>query len=94
LHVSAYAQVGIQTYADRCHTTPVGFLEGWYVEPALRKSGIGALLINAVKSWAIDYGLRELASDLLLHDATALTAHLSVGFEEVERSVKYRWALV
>lgn len=88
-----FAEVGKRAYADGCRTSPVAFLEGWYVSPDRRDAGIGAQLVRAAVSWAQQAGLHELASDSLLDNVVAHHAHLSVGFEEVERSIKYRMFL-
>jgi aminoglycoside 6'-N-acetyltransferase I len=83
-----FVEVGKRLYADGCYTSPVAFLEGWYVSPEMRGKGIGLKLVQASKSWAKQEHLHELASDSLIDDNTAHLAHLSVGFQEVERSVK------
>lgn len=88
-----FAEVGTQAYADGCETSPVAFLEGWYVEPGLRRTGVGARLVSAVGAWGKSQGLHELASDSDLENVTAHAAHLSLGFEEIERSIKYRLSL-
>ena len=88
-----FAEVGKRSYADGCETSPVAFLEGWYVSPDVREKGVGAKLVRSAVLWAKQEGLHELASDSLLDDKTAHIAHLGVGFQEVERSIKYRLAL-
>lgn len=49
--------------------------------------------MQAAAVWAQQRGVRELASDSLLEDAAAYAAHIQLGFQEVERSVKYRMPL-
>ena len=88
-----FAEVGERAYADGCESTPVGFLEGWFVEEEMRGRELGRLLVGAAIAWCRARGLRELASDALLKETDAQLAHQAVGFEEVERSVKYRLAL-
>ena len=85
-----FAEAGERAYADGCDTSPVAFLEGWYVRPTHRKQGVGAALLVAVEEWAVSRGLTELASDTLLENEAGLAAHLRSGFEEVERSIKLR----
>lgn len=88
-----FAEVGKRLYADGCETNPVAFLEGWFVSPETRGAGVGSKLVQAAGMWAKDQGLQELASDSLLNNEPAYRAHLSAGFEEVERSIKYRLSL-
>jgi aminoglycoside 6'-N-acetyltransferase I len=85
-----FAEVSIRPYADGCQTSPVAFLEGWYVDPDRRGSGVGRALVSAVEAWALGRGLRELASDALLHNEASHRAHERLGFVEVERAVRYR----
>ena len=88
-----FALAGERPYADGCDTSPVAFLEGCYVNSHIRKNHVGHDLIAGVEAWARDHGHRELASGSLLGEAGAHKPHLAVGFEEVERAVRYRKAL-
>ena len=91
--LAGFAEVGARAYADGCETSPVAYLEGWYVDPDVRRQGIGAALVRAAEAWARERGYRELASDALLDNLPSQEAHVALGFVEVERSVKYRKAL-
>ena len=88
-----FAEVGTRPYADGCVSSPVAFLEGWFVDPDMRGHGVGRALVQAVEAWARDRGFSELASDAVLDNEIAHRAHEGVGFEEVERAVRYRKAL-
>lgn len=85
-----FVEVGERPYADGCDTSPVAFLEGWFVAAEARGVGLGSKLVHAAVAWAKSRSLQELASDSLLDDEPAYRAHLSAGFQEVERSIKYR----
>jgi aminoglycoside 6'-N-acetyltransferase I len=85
-----FAEAGERAYADGCDSSPVAFLEGWYVAPSHRHHHVGRSLIELVERWARQRGLAELASDTLLENDTANLAHRAVGFVEVERSIKFR----
>jgi aminoglycoside 6'-N-acetyltransferase I len=78
------AEVSRRTYAEGCETSPVGFLEGWYVVPERRRQGIGRALVDAAEVWARELGCRELASDALVDNRVSAEAHRALGFEEVE----------
>jgi aminoglycoside 6'-N-acetyltransferase I len=88
-----FAEVGERAFADGCDTAPVAYLEGWYVDEDFRGQGIGRALIAAAEEWAREQGYREFASDALLENLESQKAHEAIGFEEVERAVRYRKAL-
>jgi aminoglycoside 6'-N-acetyltransferase I len=88
-----FAEVAERPYADGCDTSPVAYLEGWYVEPDVRAQQIGARLVAAVEGWARSRGHRELASDTDLDNLASQRAHEHLGFAEIERLVLYRKTL-
>ena len=77
-------------YVNGCATSPVGFLEGLYVDPARRRRGIARKLCRAVEDWAASLGCSEFASDVYLGNENSQRAHEALGFEETERVVYYR----
>ncbi len=79
--------------ADSCETSPVAYLEGWWVDADVRGQGIGAALIFAAEAWARARGYSEFASDTTLDNTLSQVAHERLGFVEVERAVLYRKAL-
>jgi len=88
--LAGFAELATRPYAEGCDTTPVAYLEGWYVDPDVRRRGVGAALIRAGEHWARARGYSELASDALLDNTVSHQAHEALGFSEVERSVHYR----
>ena len=88
--LAGFAEVGERDYADGCDTSPVAYLEGWYVDADVRRRGIGTALVDAAVEWARRQGYRELASDALLEETVSQRAHEAVGFIEIERAVRYR----
>jgi aminoglycoside 6'-N-acetyltransferase I len=88
-----FAEVGARSIAEGCTTSPVAYLEGWYVDPDARRRGVGTTLLHAVEDWARRAGYRELASDTELTNQVSQQVHERLGFTEVERAVQYRKAL-
>lgn len=80
-------------YVNGTESSPVAFLEGWYVRPQYQHRGAGRALIAAIESWASECGCSELASDALLDNLSAHRAHEACGFEETERVVYFRRVL-
>ncbi|MFC6839392.1 aminoglycoside 6'-N-acetyltransferase [Xanthomonas theicola] len=79
-----------QDYVNGTDSSPVGFLEGWYVAPEWRGRGVGLALLRQVLEWTRAQGCSELASDARIDDAAAQAAHRACGFEETERVVYFR----
>jgi aminoglycoside 6'-N-acetyltransferase I len=91
--LAGFVEVGERSYADGCDTSPVAYLEGWWVDADVRRQGVGAALVAAAVAWARSRGHRELASDALLENTVSHRAHEALGFVEVERVVKFRLSL-
>ena len=87
------AELSIRSHAEGCATGRVAYLEGWYVEPHVRRTGLGRSLIAAAERWAIAQGCTEFASDAEIDNAISAAAHHALGFDEVERLRCFRKAL-
>ena len=74
-------------YVEGTKTSPVGYLEGVYVEPDYRKQGYGKVLVKACEDWAKGKGCTEFASDCELHNMDSLAFHLRSGFTEANRII-------
>lgn len=61
------------------------YVEGWWVDPDLRKQGIGRALFAAIESWCREHGFTELASDARVDNLDSQAAHAALGFEPTER---------
>ncbi|ADG12461.1 N-acetyltransferase [Caulobacter segnis] len=77
-------------YVNGCETSPVAFVEGLYVRPEFRKTGVGLALCDAVADWGRGRGCSELASDALADNLESHAFHQAIGFEETERVVYFR----
>lgn len=89
-----FAEVGLRSLADGCDRShAVGYLEGWYVIESHRAQGIGRKLLHAAEEWAREQGCAEMASDALLANELSQRVHEALGYEEVDRCVRYRKTL-
>ena len=74
-------------YVEGTDSSPVGYLEGIYVKPDFRKSGIAAEMVEFAKEWVVSKGCTELASDCELDNEDSRLFHSKIGFEEANRIV-------
>ncbi|MDD6050043.1 MAG: GNAT family N-acetyltransferase [Clostridiales bacterium] len=74
-------------YVEGCSTSPVGFLEGIYVEPSARHLGVARALLRTCEDWARESGCTEFASDCELDNTASLAWHLHAGFTETNRTI-------
>ena len=88
-----FVEVGSRPYAEGCDSSPVGYMEGWWVDEDMRRRGAGRALFTAAEDWARWKGYTEIASDALIDNAVSHEAHRRCGYTEVERLVTFRKSL-
>lgn len=74
-------------YVEGTKTSPVGYLEGIFVQEKYRGGGHARALLNACEQWAAARGCTEFASDCELSNDVSLQFHLNMGFEEAGRVI-------
>lgn len=88
--LGGFVSFSIRPWAEGCDSTPVPYIEGWWVAPDLRRAGVGRALVRAVEEWSREHGYRELGSDVELDNAVSLRAHAALGFEPTLRVQFFR----
>ena len=76
-----------QDYVEGTESSPVGYLEGVFVEESHRNSGYARSLLAACEQWAREQGCSEFASDCELTNTQSLAFHLHCGFREANRII-------
>lgn len=92
--LGGFLEASIRPFVEDCHSEQVGYLEGWFVEPEFRRSGIGRALVREAENWARRRGATEMASDAEIGNEMSLKAHLNLGYTETSRLVHLRKDLV
>ena len=83
-----FAQCGLRRdYVEGTQTSPVGYLEGIFVEESYRGKGYARELLKACESWAKEKHCTEFASDCELTNEDSLRFHLAVGYAEANRII-------
>jgi aminoglycoside 6'-N-acetyltransferase I len=91
--LAGFVELSLRSTAESCSSHPVGYIEGWYVDPDARRSGRGRALVQAGEQWAAERGCTEMASDTELDNTVSQLAHGRLGYAEVERLVHFRKSL-
>ena len=85
----AFIEAGLRDYGEGCETSPVGYIEAWYVDEHIRGQKLGREMVYAAEQWAREKGCREMASDTWLENEASIAAHLKLGYEEADRLVHF-----
>jgi aminoglycoside 6'-N-acetyltransferase I len=88
--LGGFASFSLRPWAEGCDSTPVPYLEGWWVAADLRQTGVGRALVSAVEEWCRERGYDELGSDVELDNEASLRAHAALGFEPTLRVQFFR----
>jgi aminoglycoside 6'-N-acetyltransferase I len=85
-----FLEVSLRSRANGCDTTPVGYIEGWYVDDDVRRQGVGRALVQAAEAWARSRGCCQMASDAELWNEVSHRAHGALGYQEAARLVLFK----
>jgi len=86
----AFIQLALRyDYVEGTVTSPVAYIEGIYVKPRDRKSGIARELVELGEKWAKEKGCTQFASDTEIGNSQSIRFHKKVGFKEVNRLVSF-----
>lgn len=77
-------------YVEGTETSPVGYLEGIFIETGFRHRGYAKELLRECEKWAKEQNCTEFASDCELSNMDSLIFHLAMGFEEANRVICFR----
>ncbi len=85
-----FLEASLRSIVDGCDSTPVGYIEGWYVDEDVRRRGVGGTLVEAAEAWARSRACRQMASDAELWNTVSHQAHEALGYEETARLVLFK----
>ena len=85
-----FLEASLRSRADGCESTPVGYIEGWYVDDDVRRQGVSRALVEAAEAWTRSKGCRQMASNADLWNETSHQAHGALGYRETARLVLFR----
>ena len=83
-----FAQCGLRyDYVEGTIGSPVGYLEGIFVEESYRKQGCAKQLLAFCEQWAKEKNCTEFVSDCELDNEVSRQFHLGAGFREANRII-------
>jgi aminoglycoside 6'-N-acetyltransferase I len=88
--LGGFVSFSLRPWGEGCDSTPVPYIEGWWVAADLRRSGVGRALVDAVEHWCRQRGYEELGSDVDIDNDTSMHAHEALGFEATTRLQFFR----
>lgn len=88
-----FAEYALRDYANGCHSQPVPFLEGIWIDTEYRGQGIAKSLVSYLEQKARMAGFREFGSDVELSNYPSQLMHERLGFEQTEKVIFYRKVL-
>ena len=89
-----FAQCGLRyDYVEGTETSPVGYLEGIFIEEEYRRKGYAKELLSECEKWAKEKGCKEFASDCEIDNDSSVGFHMALGFAEANRIICFTKAL-
>ena len=86
----AFIYLSIRTdYVEGSDGSPTGYVEGIYVKPDYRRTGIAHRLLEAGEQWVRQKGCKQIGSDISLHNQLSYHFHLHSGFREAARLIAF-----
>jgi aminoglycoside 6'-N-acetyltransferase I len=76
-------------YVQGSNSSPVGYIEGIFVDENHRNKGVSKELVKAGEEWSKAVGGTEIASDTELDNHGSQEFHKRIGFKEVVRTAAF-----
>ena len=84
-----FIELWVRSFAEGGPPGPAAYVEGIWVEPGHRRTGVATALIRKAEEWARGQGFSWLGSDALIDNDQSHAWHRAAGFAEVERLVVF-----
>ena len=85
-----FIDISIRTeYVEGASSSPIGYIEGIYIEAQFRKMGIARKLIKLAEDWFVEKGCKEVGSDTWDWNKDAQEFHKRLGFKEEDVLVHF-----
>ncbi|MCX6093657.1 MAG: GNAT family N-acetyltransferase [Candidatus Bipolaricaulota bacterium] len=81
-------EVSLRTQAEGCTTSPVGYVEGLYVDPSWRRRGLGRRLVETAEAWA--RGCTKIASDTTSEYPDSAAVHRALSYRVTGSTLNFR----
>ena len=84
-----FIELWVRNYAEGGPPEPSAYVEGLWVDPEHRRSGIALALLRQAEEWARGKGFKWLGSDAELGNRDSHAWHKAAGFRTVEQLVVF-----
>jgi len=84
-----FSEATMHERAPGCSSSPVGYLDAWWVDEGFRRRGVGTQLLAAAEGWAIENGATDMASDAHADNGISRSVHRATGFSERRPVVRF-----
>ena len=88
----AFIEVRLREYAEGCESSPVGYIEAWYVDEHSRGQKVGRELAYAAEGWAREKGMIEMASDTWLDNEAGMAECMAGVASVLVEQGQFEWA--
>lgn len=78
-----FVELSIRAHAEGCDRPNPAYVEGIYVVPEHRRSGVGHQLLTAADAWARARGCVEIASDTAPENTASGGLHRAAGYRDI-----------
>ena len=86
----ALLELSFRNIVDGCLSSPVGYIEGIFIDKKYRGKNYGKRLIEFAEEFFRSRGCSEMASDAEIKNTASHKFHISCGFEETYRVVQFK----
>jgi aminoglycoside 6'-N-acetyltransferase I len=84
-----FIELWVRSYAEGGPPEPSAYVEGLWVDPEKRRTGVATALLRQAEKWAKDKGFKWLGSDADLDNRDSHAWHKAAGFTAIEQLVVF-----